>query len=133
MPTARELYDVERSRAVKNITLLKTLKAKIVEENSVTTQMANITREIHQAESEEEWNRYKQLNSSLPNSRNKRIPQTHQVQSSPQLKKTSELKNAQQGQPSTQMKITQQLLSTSNLSCLLLHPTVRMTYSRSTI
>jgi hypothetical protein len=33
MPTARELYDVERTREVKNVNLLKILKAKIVEEN----------------------------------------------------------------------------------------------------
>ena len=65
MLTAQELYDVERTRVVKNITLLKALKAKIVEENSKTTQMANITRELHQAESEEEWDRYDQLQQQL--------------------------------------------------------------------
>ncbi len=133
MPTARELYDVERTRAVKNISLLKTLKIKIVEENSVTTQIANITREIHQAESEEEWDRYEQLqkqHAQLTQQTDATDPPSTIVTPA---QETSELKIAQQGQPSTQMKITQQLLSTSNLSCLLLHPTARMTYSRSTI
>jgi hypothetical protein len=61
MPTAHELYNVERTREVKNITLLKILKAKTVEENLVTAEMANITREIHLAESQEEWDRYEEL------------------------------------------------------------------------
>jgi hypothetical protein len=65
MPTARELYDVESTIEVKNIILLKNLKAKIVEENLVAAEMANITREIHLAESQEEWHRYEELQKQL--------------------------------------------------------------------
>ena len=61
MPTARELYDFERTREFKNIPLLKSLKAQIEEQNVVSAQLA----EIKKAKSQEEWGTYEKLQQQL--------------------------------------------------------------------
>jgi hypothetical protein len=65
MPTARELYDFERTREVKNIPLLKSLKAQIEEQNVVSAQLAQIRGEIKKAKSQEEWGTYEKLQQQL--------------------------------------------------------------------
>jgi hypothetical protein len=61
MPTTRELYDIERTREVKNIPLLKSLKAQLDEQNVVTAQMAQIRGEINNTKSQEQWDTYEKL------------------------------------------------------------------------
>jgi hypothetical protein len=51
MPTPHEMYDVERKRKVKDLPLLKTLKATIDAINVLTGQ-------LQQAEAQENWDEY---------------------------------------------------------------------------
>jgi hypothetical protein len=62
MPTAQERYDIERKREIKNVPLLKTLKALI---DNAAAHIAQIRLELQSSEIAEDWDEYAKLKSKL--------------------------------------------------------------------
>jgi hypothetical protein len=65
MATTQERYDIERNRVVKNIPLLKMLKALIDKSFNVVAEKAQIVRDLQQAELTEDWDEYETLQTKL--------------------------------------------------------------------
>ena len=61
MPTAQERYDIERNREIKNVPLLKILKAQIAKSYNAAADIAQIRLEIQGAANLEDWNEYATL------------------------------------------------------------------------
>jgi hypothetical protein len=58
MPTIQERYDIERKRVVKNISVLKALKAQLNEASIVEAEKAQILLELQRSEITEDWDEY---------------------------------------------------------------------------
>jgi hypothetical protein len=65
MPTIQERYEIERKRVVKNIALLKELKAQMNEADIVEAKKAQIRLELQRSETAEDWNEYERLTTTL--------------------------------------------------------------------
>jgi hypothetical protein len=65
MPTIQERYDIERNRVVKNISLLKALKAQMNEASLVEAEKAQILLELQRSETTEDWDEYERLTKKL--------------------------------------------------------------------
>jgi hypothetical protein len=65
MATTQERYDIERNRVVKNIPLLKMLKALIDKSFNVEAEKAQTVRDLQQAEFTEDWDEYETLKTKL--------------------------------------------------------------------
>ena len=65
MPTIQERYDIERNRVVKNISLLKALKAQMNETSLVEAEKAQILLELQRSETTEDWDEYDRLTNKL--------------------------------------------------------------------
>jgi hypothetical protein len=65
MPTIQERYDIERKRVVKNISVLKALKAQMNEASIVEAEKAQILLELQRSETTEDWDEYDRLTNKL--------------------------------------------------------------------
>ena len=65
MPTIQERYEIERKRVVKNIALLKELKAQMNEADIVEAKKATIRLELQRSETAEDWDEYERLTTTL--------------------------------------------------------------------
>jgi hypothetical protein len=74
MATTREKYNIERNKVVKNIPLLKMLKALIDQSFNVEAEKAQILRDLQQAELTEDWDEYETLKTKLT-----RIEGVHEI------------------------------------------------------
>ena len=69
MPTAQERYDIERNREIKNVPLLKILKAQIDKSYNAAADIAQIRLELQAASNLEDWDEYAKLQDKLVNQR----------------------------------------------------------------
>jgi hypothetical protein len=65
MPTAQERYDIERKREIKNVPLLKILKALIDKSYNAAPDTAQFRLELQAAEISEDWDEYAKLNNKI--------------------------------------------------------------------
>ena len=65
MPTIQERYEIERKRVVKNIALLKELKAQMNEADIVEAKKAEIRLELQRSKTAEDWDEYERLTTTL--------------------------------------------------------------------